>query len=106
MKIELLYFDGCPSWQTALENLKCALQMEGISKFVNVIEIQNDEQAGTEEFLGSPSIRVDGRDLWFEERENYSLSCRVYATPDGIKGAPTIEMLRARLKEKQFKTDE
>jgi hypothetical protein len=29
MKIELLYFDGCPSWQAGLENLKAALQQEG-----------------------------------------------------------------------------
>ncbi len=81
MKIELLYFDGCPSWQTALKNLSSVLREEGITETVNVMEIMNDEH-----------------DLWFEERENYSLSCRVYATPEGVKGYPTVEMLRSKIK--------
>lgn len=98
MKIELLYFDGCPSWQTALENLKSVLEEEEITETVNVMEIVNDEQAQQEKFLGSPSIRIDGRDLWFERRENYSLSCRVYATPDGVKGFPITEMFRSKIK--------
>jgi hypothetical protein len=29
MQIDLLYFDGCPSWQGGLENLKAALAAEG-----------------------------------------------------------------------------
>lgn len=98
MKIELLYFDGCPSWQNALDNLKSVLHEEGITESVNVLEIMNDEQAQKEKFLGSPSIRIDGNDLWFEQRENYSLSCRVYATPEGVKGWPTDEMLRSKIK--------
>lgn len=98
MKIELLYFDGCPSWQTALKNLKTTLQEEGIAEAFTAFEIKDDEQAAKEEFLGSPSIRINGRDLWFEQRENYSLSCRVYRTPEGVKGFPTVEMLRSKIK--------
>lgn len=98
MKIELLYFDGCPSWQTALKNLKTALQEEGIAEAITTFEIKDDEQAAKEEFLGSPSIRINGRDLWFEQRKNYSLSCRVYGTPEGVKGFPTVEMLRSKIK--------
>lgn len=98
MKIELLYFDGCPSWQTALKNLTQVLREEGITETINVREIENDEQARHEKFLGSPSIRIDGHDLWFEQREYFSLSCRVYATPEGLKGFPTVEMLRAKIR--------
>ena len=98
MKIDLLYFDGCPSWQIALDILKRVLREEGIPEPVNVIEIVNDEQAQKEKFLGSPSIRINGIDLWLEQRENYSLSCRVYATPEGVKGWPTNEMLRSKIK--------
>jgi len=50
-------------------------------------------------FLGSPHFRVDGQDLWPEERENYSLSCRIYATLEGIKGFPTVAMLKQQLKQ-------
>ncbi len=98
MKIELLYFDGCPSRQTALDNLKSVLREEGITESVNILEIVNDEQAQQEKFLGSPSIRINGNDLWFKQRANYSLSCRVYATPEGIKRWPTVDMLRSKIK--------
>ena len=77
IQIELLYFEGCLSWQTGLKNLKSALQLE---------------------FLGSPSIRVNGVELWTEERDAFALSCRVYPTSEGMKGWPTVGMLREKLR--------
>ena len=101
MKIELLYFDGCPSWETGLKNLEAALLQEGIQASVEMIKVTDDEEAAQLKFLGSPSFRVEGQDLWHEEREIYSLSCRVYPTSEGIKGFPTVAMLKQQLK--QFK---
>jgi len=101
MQIELLYFDGCPSWANGLKNLEVALQEEGLSASVEMVKVESDDEAARLKFLGSPHFRVDGQDLWHEERENYSLSCRVYPTPEGIKGFPTVAMLRGQLK--QFK---
>jgi hypothetical protein len=97
MDIKLMYFDECPSWQTAFENLKQVLLSEQISDAVILVKIENDERAQQEKFLGSPSIWIDGQDLWTEERESYSLSCRVYATPNGVKGFPTFQMLRSKI---------
>ena len=97
MKIELLYFDGCPSWQTGLKNLKSSLQLERIQAEVNLVNVQDEADAIRLEFLGSPSIRVNGVELWTEERETFALSCRVYPTPEGIRGWPTVEMLREKL---------
>lgn len=45
MKIELLYFNGCPSWQRGLENLKSALQLEGIETNVNLVNVRDDADA-------------------------------------------------------------
>lgn len=101
MKIELLYFDGCPSWEAGLKNLEAALQKEGLSASVEMVRVLDDHDATQLKFLGSPHFRVDGQDLWHEKRENYSLSCRVYVTPEGIKGFPTVEMLMRQLR--QFK---
>jgi len=98
MQIELLYFDGCPSWEGALENLKAALQAEGLQAEINLVKVESDEEAASLKFLGSPSFRVDGVDWWPEERKRYNLSCRVYATPQGMRGAPTVEMLREKLR--------
>ncbi len=101
MKIELLYFDGCPSWENGLKNLEAALQEEDLFIPVKMVRVANDNDAARLKFLGSPHFRVDGQDLWPEERENYSLSCRVYLTQEGVKGFPTVAMLRQQLK--QFK---
>lgn len=98
-KITLLYFEGCPSWQLALENVKKLIRTEKIQAEISLVKIETPEQAQNEQFLGSPSIRINGIDLWPEERANYTLRCRVYQTPAGLKGSPTIEMLRERLLE-------
>jgi hypothetical protein len=45
MKIELLYFDGCPSWQTGLDNLRSALRAEGLNVPVELVEVLNDDDA-------------------------------------------------------------
>ena len=94
MLIELLYFDGCPSWEKSLENLKAALAAEGLQAGIRLVRVEDDDQAAQMKFLGSPSFRVDGVDLWPEERQRYNLNCRVFGTPGGITGVPTVEMLR------------
>jgi hypothetical protein len=98
VKIQLLYFEDCPSWRNGLENLKTALQKEQLDHFVELIMIKDDSDAARLKFLGSPSFRINNQDLWPEERDTYSLSCRVYITPEGMKGWPSMEMLRERLK--------
>ena len=98
MQIDLLYFDGCPSWQDGLENLKAALSAEGIDAEIRLVQGENDAEAARLRFLGSPSFHIEGRELWPEQREQYALSCRVYSTPLGMKGAPTVELLREKLR--------
>jgi hypothetical protein len=98
MQINLFYFDGCPSWQDALKNLKAALAVEGQEAAIHLVLVKDEAEAARLKFLGSPSFRVDGVDLWPEDRERYNLSCRVYATPQGMLGAPTVEMLREKLR--------
>jgi hypothetical protein len=97
MKIDLLYFDGCPSWQLGWDNLKAVLIAEEIEAELCLIKVEENATADQLKFLGSPSFQINGVDLWPEERTSYTLSCRVYSTPQGLKGAPTIEMLRQKL---------
>lgn len=96
MKIELLIVDGCPSWQEALSNLRAVL---GDSQPIDLICIETPEQARAKQFAGSPSIHIDGRDLFPVAGEAHALACRVYHTPDGLRGAPTVSMIRAALSE-------
>ena len=61
------------------------------------MHVKDDAEAAHLKFLGSPSFRVNGVDFWGDERERYILYCRVYATPLGVQGVPTVEMLREKL---------
>jgi hypothetical protein len=94
MKVEVLYFEGCPSWQGALDKVKEALG-DGIQ--VALIKIDTQEQAEAEQFAGSPTIRVDGRDLFPVGDQQYALACRMYMTPQGASGSPTLEMIQGAL---------
>ena len=102
MKIDLLYFDGCANWQDGLENLNTALEREGINAEINLVRVGDNTEAAKLKFLGSPSFRVDSVELWPEQRNNYNLSCRMYPTPEGIKGAPTVEMLQEKLRPRRM----
>jgi len=98
MKIDLLYIDDCPSWQGGLENLKSALKAEGLEAAIRLVRVPDDAEAARLKFLGSPSFCVDGVDFWPIPRERYNLNCRIYSTPQGLKGIPTVDMLREKLR--------
>jgi hypothetical protein len=94
MRVELLYFDGCPSWQAAYDHLKLALDGLGLPDDVRLVRIQTNEQALELRFTGSPTIRLNGQDLFPTNQADYGLGCRLYITPEGMRGYPTVDMLR------------
>lgn len=93
MNITLLYFDGCPHWRVADAHLK-ALGAEIPQLSVTRTQVNTPEEAEQTNFLGSPSIQVDGTDLFAGPDAPVGLSCRVYQTPDGPAGAPSLAQLR------------
>ena len=98
MKVEILYFDGCPTYETATETLRAVLAEEGMEADIELVAVDTDEEARRLRFAGSPTIRVDGKDLFpTPERNEWGLGCRVYATPQGLRGSPTAKMLREAL---------
>lgn len=96
MDITLLYFDDCPNWRVADERL-AAIAAERADLTVTHHLVDTLEEAERVGFHGSPSILVDGVDVFAEPDAGVGLSCRVYRTPDGLAGAPTVEQLRAAL---------
>ncbi len=96
MDITLLYFDGCPSWKVADERL-AAIAAERADLTVKRHLVDTLAEAERVGFHGSPSILVDGVDVFAKPDAGIGLSCRVYRTPDGPAGAPTVEQLRAAL---------
>ena len=96
MKVELLWWEGCPSHPEALEDLERVLSEEGVDAEVDLVEVESDDQAHRERFPGSPTIRLDGEDaIARPEGEPFSLTCRVYRLRDGrISPTPDPEDLR------------
>jgi hypothetical protein len=97
MKIELLYFDDCPSWKNAIDILKKSLEKLSIAQEVALTPVETQEEAEENEFTGSPTIRVSGVDLFPTGQTNFALGCRVYQTQEGFKGWPTEEMISEKL---------
>jgi hypothetical protein len=98
VKVEILYFDGCPTYQATHETLAEVLSEEGLEAEVELVAVNTDEEARRLRFPGSPTIRVDGRDPFpVPEKDDWRLGCRVYATPEGLRGTPTADMIRAAL---------
>jgi len=97
MKIQLLYFDGCPHWSAMDERLRQALAISGSAETVDYILIETPQAADEYRFAGSPSIRLNGRDPFPTTSDGFGLTCRVYSTPDGPAGAPTVEQLLAAI---------
>ena len=83
--VEFLWWEGCPSTEQALSDLRAAMAAAGLDPASVVVrEIRTDEDAGAVEFTGSPTIRVDGRDVQPPgDDEPIGLNCRVYRRRDG-----------------------
>jgi hypothetical protein len=90
MIVELFYFDGCPSHEPLVEQLPEILARAGVDARVELRRVESDEDAQRLRFLGSPTIRIGGRDIepGAEQREDFGLKCRLYRTPSGLIGLP------------------
>jgi hypothetical protein len=98
--IELLWWDGCPSTERALGELRDALRDVGLGGLEpRLREIRTDDEAAGSGFVGSPTILVDGVDPVPLPGEPTGLSCRVYRRRDGrILPTPDPEDLREALR--------
>ncbi len=97
--VEVLTFEGCPHAEPALELVKRVLADSGVGATVRRVDVPDAEAAAAQRFLGSPTIRVNGRDIepGVAERDQYVLSCRIYRTEDGFRGEPDEQWLREAL---------
>ncbi len=96
MRIELLVVPECPHEAAAADLLATALADVGLGSVgytVTVIDSQDD--AERRHFIGSPTICVDGVDLFAEPARPAAVACRMY--PGGA-GVPSLSDLRQALK--------
>ena len=98
MRVQLLYFDGCPHWTVMEEHLREALTLCGIPQSIEHCLVETPEEADECRFAGSPSILLNGTDPFAPSPSEVGLTCRVYSTPAGAAGAPTVEQLVAAIR--------
>lgn len=101
VQVELLVIPDCPGAQDASRLLRMALDDIGLqgTDFTLVV-IDSDQAARRRGFAGSPAFVVDGLDLFDATGSRGSLTCRVYATPEGPRNVPTLRDLRQVLKQR------
>lgn len=84
MKIQFLWWQGCPSHPEAWTRLQQALANLAVDADVERIEVTSDALAQRLGFPGSPTIIIDGNDIDPAASEYPSrLTCRLYRTEDG-----------------------
>jgi len=101
MKIEVMYFDGCPNHKPAVERVRQLLQEEGVSAELLEVNVSGASSARELGFLGSPSVRVNGLDVEPEVRKarDYGMMCRTYSVNGRREGLPSRDTLRRAILE-------
>lgn len=96
VRIELLVVPECPHEPAAAQVLTQALADVGLGSVgYSVAVVESQEEADRRHFVGSPTIAVDGADLFPEPTRPASLACRLYP---GRSAAPDLRALRQVLK--------
>ena len=95
--VEVLFFDGCPNREPAVRLAREVVADLGVTAEVREVVVAEPEDAEALRFLGSPSVRVNGRDIepGAEGRTDFALSCRMY----GATGVPPREWMVAALED-------
>lgn len=90
MRVQVLHIEECPSWEEAGARARQALDGVGLADVaVEYVVIRTPNEAASTVFAGSPTIVVDGEDLFPSDGQTTSLACRVYLTEHGLAGTPT-----------------
>ena len=108
MEVRLVYFDGCPSWQLAWKRLRQVLdRLDRAEVRISGVRVETVDEASAAGFAGSPTILVDGRDLFRRSTEwSGGLACRLYRTPAGFVGVPSVEDIMSALMEGVIEDDD
>ena len=94
MKVQFLYFIGCPNAEPTLKLLKEAIREEAPDAELESREVNSEEDAGRYGFLGSPTIQINGLDIEKKRRKDSPYyGCRIYRTEQGSSGVPPKGMI-------------
>jgi hypothetical protein len=96
VKVEVLYVADCPSHPAAVRLVRDVLRKEDVLVEVEELLVANECMARSLRFHGSPTIRINGRDVAEDSphsRAAFGLSCRLYPG-SGTLQLPSAELVR------------
>ena len=94
MKVQFLYFEGCPHHQKSFQMLQAILEELGITASLTRVEVKNNRDAVKHKFIGSPTIRIDGLDIdRAKGKPIYARTCRIYRVNGKLTGLPSQRMI-------------
>lgn len=91
MKIQLLYFPGCPNVDAAREALREALISEKLDLAIEEIDVEDPQAPEWARGWGSPTILIDDKEIYGQESSG-APACRLY-----VSGAPSVKVIRSRI---------
>jgi Domain of unknown function (DUF2703) len=92
VKVEILYVADCPSHPAAVRLVREVLAAQGVTAQIHEVLVTDRETADKLKFLGSPTIRVNGRDVANDQTQNFAMSCRLYPGSTQV-GVPPAELI-------------
>lgn len=100
MRIEVLYFDGCPGHERLMARLAELVASIGVETAIDLVAVESLEDAERQRFLGSPTLRVDSVDVdpTAIGRRDYGLKCRIYRIDGSQQTLPSDEWILAALR--------
>ena len=100
-RVEILYFAGCPNHEPARALVERLATQLRITPKIELVEVADPEAAVALRFLGSPTVRVNGRDVepGADERRDFAFSCRIYRSERGVAEQPEESWVREALTE-------
>jgi arsenate reductase len=91
VRVEVLIFKGCPHANAAIELVREVVANLAPGASVDLLNVDTPERAGELGFLGSPSVRINGKDIERRRTSQGALCCRTYFG----NGAPPRWMIEA-----------
>lgn len=95
MVVEILHVPDCPNVELVRERLEHALDTARALGTIRQRVVATAEDAGRLGMRGSPTILVDGIDLFTDTLTSPSLSCRLFSDTGSPAAAPSFDELVA-----------
>lgn len=97
MKIQVLYFTGCPNHEPTVTRIHQVVQRLGINVPIEQVEVTDQDDPAKIKFVGSPTVLINGQDIDPAQRDggSYGFGCRTFAG----EGVPPEAMIEAAIRE-------